>query len=60
MFVALGIETAKRMRRIVLSSLACPAVLYCYLSTLAHKRRDFRERSYGALTFWHRSFTFKF
>jgi hypothetical protein len=39
--VALVIQHAKRMRRIILSSVACPAVLYS--STLSHKWHDFRE-----------------
>jgi hypothetical protein len=41
-FVALVVQHAKRMRPIVLSSVACPAVLH--LSTLSHKRQDFREK----------------
>jgi len=36
MFVALGIQHAMRKRRIILSSVACPDVLY--FSTLSHKR----------------------
>jgi hypothetical protein len=36
--VAMGIQTAKRMRRVILSSVACPAVQYFY--TLSHKRHD--------------------
>jgi len=37
--VALIIDCAKRMRRIVLSSCVCPAVPY--FSTLPHKRYEF-------------------
>ena len=39
---ALGIQHVKRMRRIVLSSVACPAILY----SLSHERHDFRVKSY--------------
>jgi len=40
MFVALGIQPAVCMRRVVLSCVACPAVQY--LSTLFHTQYDFR------------------
>ena len=39
-FVALVIQHAKRMHRIILSSVACLAVLYS--STVPHKRHDIR------------------
>jgi hypothetical protein len=40
--VALGMQHAKSMRRIILSPVACPALQY--FSALSHKRHDFRGR----------------
>jgi hypothetical protein len=40
--VALVIQHAQRMRRIILSSVACPGLPYS--STLSHKWRDIRKK----------------
>jgi len=40
-FVTLGTQHAIRVRSIIMSSVASPAVIY--FSTLPHKRHDFRE-----------------
>jgi hypothetical protein len=39
--VALVIQHTKRMRRIILSSVACPALPY--FSTLSHKQHNFQK-----------------
>jgi hypothetical protein len=36
--LVVGIQDARRMRRIILPSVACPAVQY--FTTLSHKRQD--------------------
>jgi hypothetical protein len=38
-FVVLGIQHALRMRRVILSSVSCPALQY--FSTFSHKRAQF-------------------
>jgi len=40
-FVALEIQNAIRMRRIILPSVSCPTLQY--FSTLCHKQHDFRK-----------------
>ena len=42
--VASIIQLPKRMRRIILSSVACPGVLYFH--TISHKRPNFRKENY--------------
>jgi hypothetical protein len=61
-FVALGKPHAKRMRHVILSSLACLALKY--LSTLLHKQSDFKEKiiehkmSFDFPYFWPKYFSF--
>ena len=43
--VALFIQHAKRMRRIIISSVASLDVLFVF--TLSHKRKGFREKIYS-------------
>jgi len=40
-FVALFMQRAIRMRRNILSAVACPILQY--FSTLSHKKQDFRK-----------------
>ena len=42
MFVTLGMQHAKGMRRTILSSVVCPAAQY--FPTFSHKRHDFRNK----------------
>ena len=41
-FLALVLQDKMLMRRIILSSVACPVLQYFF--TLSHKRHDFRKR----------------
>ena len=43
LFVAIGIQHEKRMPRIIMTSVACPALGIC---TLSHKRHDLKKKSY--------------
>ena len=57
MFVVLVIHHAVRMRLVVLSSVACPAVPY--FSTLPHKLRSIREKKVFEHKMWF-DFLYKF
>jgi hypothetical protein len=42
-FVAVGVQCAKWLRRFILSPVACPAIPY--FSPLSYKRQDFRKKN---------------
>jgi len=43
-YVVLVTQHAKRMRPIVLLSVACPGLTYIFFFTWSHKRHNFRKR----------------
>jgi hypothetical protein len=45
--VAFVTQHAKRMRRVIFSSVVCPALLHVHLSTLSLKRQDFQGGEMG-------------